>query len=142
MLRSAAAWLLLTWVALSTHAATLALECPKVMAHRPEPTAHTGWTIYSNDPLRLSGADLMYIVDSHLEATLNPDEVRALNDENQSELSVFRIFKHRAQAPFTLICQYGDHAHLARRLPAQVKECTVVRRKSFAEEGEVDVKCL
>lgn len=141
MFRSLAASLLLTWIALPTSASTFALECPKVMVHRPDPAAHPGWAIYSNEPLRLSGADLMYSADSHLESTLDPDEVRALNDEKQSELSIFRISKHRAEAPFTLICQYGVHAQLARQLPRQVKECTVVRRKSFAEEGEVDVKC-
>lgn len=118
------------------------IECPKVMVHRADAAAHPGWTIYSNDPLRLSGADFMYIVDSHLEATLDPDEVRRLNDENQTEVSVFRVSKHRREGPFTLLCEYGDHAQLSRLLPEQVKECTVVRRKSFGEEGAVEVKCV
>lgn len=118
------------------------VECPKVMVHRADAGAHPGWVIYSNEPLRLSGADFMYIVDSHLEATLDPDEVRRLNDESQTEVSVFRVTKHRREGPFTLLCEYGDHAQLIRSIPKQVKECTVVRRKSFGEEGAVEVKCL
>jgi hypothetical protein len=117
------------------------LECPQVMVHRADPAAHPGWAIYSNDPLRLSGADVMYVVDSHLEATLDADEVRRLNDESQTEISVFHVSAHRRQGPFTLVCQYGDHAQLAREIPKQARECTVLRRQFFAEGGAVEVKC-
>jgi hypothetical protein len=92
--------------------------------------------------VRLSGADWMFVVDSHLEATLDPDEVRRLNDESQTEVGVFRVSKHRGEGPFTLLCEYGDHAQLSRLLPAQVEECTVVRRQFFTDEGAVDIKCF
>ena len=144
MFRIAGGMALLCWGALTHPAAASAktkLECPQVMVHRADPTAHPGWKIYSNEPLRLSGADLMYVVDSHLEATLDPDSVKTLSDANQSELSVFHVAKYRGRGPFTLICHYGDHAQLARPLTKEVEECTVVRRKVFSFEGEVDVKC-
>lgn len=143
--RSTGVLLCLAWPGVTCQAAadagTPVLACPTVMVHRADPDAHPGWTIYSNDPLRLSGADFLFVVDGHLEATLDPDEVRVLHDENQTEIRVFRVARHRRKGPFTLLCEYGEHAQLIRPLPTQIEECTVVRRQAFGDEGAVEVRC-
>jgi hypothetical protein len=118
------------------------ISCPAVMAHAPLKDEHRGWNVYSNKPLRLSGADLAYTVDSHLEATLDPDRVDRLNDELWSTASVFQMTKHRRKGPFMLVCHYGVHAQLSRAVPKQVAECVVVRHGRFGpEEGEFEVVC-
>jgi hypothetical protein len=112
------------------------------MAHVPVAEEHPGWAIYSNKPLRLSGADFGYTVDTHLESTLDPDRVDRLNDENLSTASVFQLAKHRRQSPFKLFCQYGIHAMLTRTIPKDVAECLVVHHGRFGpEEGEFKVLC-
>jgi hypothetical protein len=118
------------------------IACPAVMAHVPSKDEHRGWNVYSNKPLRLSGADLAYTVDSHLEATLDPDRVDRRNDELWSTASVFQLTKHRRKGPFMLVCHYGVHARLSRAVPKQLAECVVLRHGRFGpDEGEFEAAC-
>lgn len=117
------------------------LECPQVMAHVPVKSKYPGWFVYSNKPLRLSGADIRFIGDSHLEGTLDPDRVERLNDRDLSIASVFDLLKHRDEKPFSLDCHYGVHAQLSREISDELIECTVIRHVRFGEEGEFKVSC-
>jgi hypothetical protein len=118
------------------------LECPPIMAHEPLKEQHPGWFVYSNRPLRLSGADIAYVVDSHYEATLEPDRVNQLNDDSLSTSSVFQLAKHRSRKPFSLVCHYGVHAQLSRTIPEGIVECIVVHHGRFGDEqGEFKVSC-
>lgn len=119
------------------------LECPNVMAHTVDRTQHPGWTIYSNMPVRLTGADIEYFVDEHYEATFEPDESNRLNDDNLSTAKVFDLTKHREAKDLSLVCHYGVHAQLSRAIPKNIRECTIVHRGRFDEtkEGEFRVFC-
>lgn len=142
LLERLAPWVLGTGSTLGLSAEPMSLACPQVMAHAPIKEQHPGWLVYSNDPLRLSGADIAYVVDSHLEATLEPDAVTALNDANLSTASVFRLGKHRGKGPFSLVCHYGVHAQLSRVIPKGVNECTLVRHGRFDDQdGEFGMSC-
>jgi hypothetical protein len=116
------------------------LICPAVMATHVDKAAHPGWLVYSNEPLRLTGSDIEYVVDGHLEATLDADSEEQLNDEHLSKLSVFRIAAHRSKGPFALVCHYGVHAQLSRAIPRNIKECNVIHHRRFTEV-EFEVSC-
>lgn len=126
----------------SAHAqASSALECPPVLATKVLAEKHPGWSIYDNDPLRLTGADIEYAVDNE-DATLNPDEVRELNDANLSIVQVFRLKAHRRAKHPSLVCHYGVHAQLSRTIPQQAAECTVIQRRQFGpEQFEFEASC-
>ena len=110
-----------------------ALVCPAVMASRIDKSAHSDWAIYSNSPLRLSGADIQFVVDGHLEATLDADEDIRLNDDALSKASIYRLSVHRDAQPFTLVCHYGVHAQLSRNLPRSAQECKVIKHGRFTK---------
>lgn len=116
------------------------LNCPPVMVTQVDKAAHVGWLVYSNQPLRLTGSDIEYAVDGHLEATLDPDGEKQLNDDQLSVSSIFRIANHRSKGPFSLVCRYGVHAQLSRTIPRHIKECIVIRHGRFAEV-EFEVSC-
>ena len=120
-----------------------ALECPEVMVHSVDRSKHPGWEIYSNSPLRLTGADIAFVVDDHLDATLDPDETKRLNDDNLSTAQFFHLAKHRNNRPFSLVCHYGMHAQLSKAIPRNLLECSVVHHERFhdAKEGEFEVFC-
>lgn len=123
-------------------AAKAALECPSVMAHLPVKENYPGWAVYSNKPLRLTGADIEFVVESHLEATLDPDRTTRLNDADLSTVSVFNLLKHRSDKPFTLVCHYGVHAQLSRSIPASFTECTIIQHGRITDDnGEFKVIC-
>lgn len=71
------------------------LQCPSVLSTQVEEEKYTGWEIYCNNPLRLTGADIAY-AEGNLDATLDPNETKRLNDDHLSTLSVyrFRIFNY------------------------------------------------
>lgn len=118
-----------------------ALECPPVLATKVLAEKHPGWSIYDNDPLRLTGADIEYAINNE-DATLNPDEVRELNDANLSVVQVFRLKAHRRAKDPSLVCHYGVHAQLSRAIPQQIAECRVVQRRQFGpEQTEFEASC-
>lgn len=53
---------------------SIALECPPVLATSVVAEKYPGWSVYSNDPLRLTGADIAFVVD-HEDGLLDPDKV-------------------------------------------------------------------
>jgi hypothetical protein len=55
--------------------ATAALECPAVLATKVIAEKYREWSVYSNDPLRLTCADIAYYVDND-DATLDSDARR------------------------------------------------------------------
>jgi hypothetical protein len=118
-----------------------AVECPAVLATRVLAEKYRGWSIYSNDPLRLTGADVYYVAD-HEDATLDPDATEELGDENLSVVQIFRIREHpEAKSPW-LDCHYGVHAQLSRRLPRGAMECKVVHHRRVGEqEIEFEASC-
>ena len=118
-----------------------ALECPPVLATKVLAEKHPGWSIYDNDPLRLTGADIQYAANNE-DATLNPDEVRELNDANLSIVQVFRLKAHRRAKDASLVCHYGVHAQLSRTIPQQTAECRVVQHRQFGpEQFEFEASC-
>ena len=121
--------------------ASIALECPRILATKVLAEKHPGWSIYDNDPLRLTGADIEYTV-ANEDATLNPDEVHELNDANLSIVQVFRLKAHRSAKEPSLVCHYGVHAQLSRAIPQQTAECRVVQRRQFGpEQSEFEASC-
>lgn len=123
-------------------ATPLVLECPQIMAHTPVKEKYPGWTVYSNDPVRLTGADITFVTRDQEDGSLDPDQVVHLNDSNLSVVSVFRLLKHHSKAPFSLVCHYGVHAELIKAIPYRVKECAVVHHMEYgAGEGEFTVSC-
>lgn len=124
--------------------ATEVIECPSVMAHEPVRDAHPGWRVHSSGPARLSGAHIMFVVQSHYEGLLDPASQVRLKDEDQTTLVTFDLASNRRKAPFTLMCLYGEHARLDRVLPRDVRSCQVVHRKYFREtegQGAYTVTC-
>lgn len=119
------------------------LECPNIMAHTVDKNKHPGWSIYSNMPVRLTGADIAYVVDQHYEATLEPDQMDRWNDNNLSTAQVFQLTKHRDAKDLSLVCHYGVHAQLTKAIPGNIRECTVVHRERFDDpkEGEFKAFC-
>jgi hypothetical protein len=119
------------------------LDCPTVMAHTVDKTKHPGWSIYSNMPVRLTGADIAYVVDRHYEATLEPDQTDYWNDDNLSTAQVFQLTKHKGANDLSLVCHYGVHAQLSKAIPAKTRVCTIVHRRRFDEtkEGEYSAYC-
>ena len=120
-----------------------ALECPNIMAHAVEENKHPGWSVYSNMPVRLTGADIAYLVDQHYEATLEPDHTDRWNDDNLSTAQVFQLTKHRDAKDLSLVCHYGVYAQLTKAIPGSIRECTVVHHGRFdgTKEGEFRVFC-
>ncbi len=122
--------------------ASAVLECPPVLATKVLAEKHRGWSIYSNKPLRLTGADIAFAVENE-DATLDPDETKHLDDENLSIVSIFLLAKHREVKKPSLVCHYGVHAQLSRALLPNVVECTVVQRQRFNDlkEFEFEASC-
>lgn len=118
-----------------------ALACPSVLATKVLAQKYRGWWVYSNDPLRLTGADILYYVDNE-DATLDPDATEELSDENLSVVQTFRLGAHpEAKAPL-LVCHYGEHAELRRRVPGKAAECKVVHHRRFGpDEFEFEASC-
>jgi hypothetical protein len=128
----------------SSAVANLPLDCPGVMAHEPVKGAHPGWKVLSDGPARLSGAHVMYVVQSHYEGLLDPVSEVQLGDEAQSTVTTFDIAGNRRKGPFTLICLYGDYAQLMRPLPGEARACQTTRKKFLDEtkgEGAYKVRC-
>jgi hypothetical protein len=120
---------------------SVALECPPVLATRVLAEEHRGWSIYSNDPLRLTGADIAYVVNNE-GATLNPDATRYLSDENLSEVQIFRLAVHPEVTKPWLVCHYGVHAELSRELPRGAVECKIVQHQRFGpQQFEFEASC-
>ncbi|HXH86580.1 MAG TPA: STY0301 family protein [Nitrospira sp.] len=120
---------------------TVALQCPPVLATTVVAKKYRDWSIYSNDPLRLTGADVAYVVD-HEDALLDPDETRQLNDGDLSEVQIFRLTQHRDVKEPELVCHYGVHAQLSRDVPRAAVECKVVHHGRFGpEESEFEASC-
>jgi len=120
---------------------SIALECPPVLATSVVAEKYRGWFVYSNDPLRLTGADIAFFVD-HEDGWLDPDEISHLNDEDLSVVHTFRLVEHRDIEHPMLVCHYGVHAQLSRALPPGAVECTVVQHQRFGpEEFEFEALC-
>lgn len=120
---------------------SVALECPPVLATSVVAEKYRGWSIYSNDPLRLTGADIEFAVD-HEEGLLDPDEIKHLGDANLSVVRIFRLAEHRDVRNPSLVCHHGVHAQLSRELPHGAVECTVVQHERFGpEEFEFEARC-
>ena len=120
---------------------SVALKCPSVLATSVLAQKHRGWSIYSNDPLRLTGADIAIAVENE-EGWLDPDETKHLSDENLSVVHTFRLAKHRDIKNPSLVCHYGVHAELSRELPRGAVECEVVQHQRFGpKEFEFEASC-
>jgi hypothetical protein len=126
-----AVWILTPHVGFTGNLAPV-LECPDALAIKISTEKYPGWFIYSNNPLRLTGADIAYI-SSNEDATLDPDEVKDLNDEDLSVVSVFRLSEHKSAKNPELVCYYGVHAQLSRRIPPVATECSVLEHRRFDE---------
>ena len=117
------------------------LECPPVLATKILADKHPGWSVYANDPLRLTGADILYAVDNE-DATLNPDEVKELSDANLSVVQIFRLRSHGHLEDPWFVCHYGVDAQLSRKLPRHATECRIVQRRQFGpEQSEFEASC-
>ena len=118
------------------------LECPPILATRISIEKYRGWSLYSNNPLRLTGADIAYVSDNE-DATLDPDSTRNLDDQNLSVVSVFRLSEHREARNPELVCYYGIHAQLSRAIPPGATRCSVIHHRQFDElkESEFVASC-
>jgi hypothetical protein len=127
--------------ALAAGGAGASIACPQVMATRVLAGKYRGWEVYSNDPLRLTGADVEYDV-GHEEALLDPDETRDLNDPGLSVAQIFRLKEHAEAKDPWLICHYGEHAQLSREIPRGAVQCEVVHHRSLGQdEIEFEASC-
>lgn len=118
------------------------LACPGVFKTRVVESEHTQWNIYSNNPLRLTGAHILYFCDNE-ECTLDPDETRRLTDDQLSTVQVFRLADHPEAKHPVLVCEYGVHAQLSREIPAHQSQCSVTQHGRFydAVDFEFEVVC-
>ena len=117
------------------------ISCPPVLATRVIAQRHRGWLIYSNNPLRLTAANIAFDGE-HDGGWLEPDETKHLSDENLSVVSSFRLAEHRDLARPSLVCHYGVHAQLSRNLPSGATECKVIKHLRFgANEYEFEASC-
>lgn len=117
------------------------LVCPGVFKTKVVESEHKGWNVYSNNPLRLTGADISYFCDNE-ECTLNPDETRHLNDDRLSTTQIFRLADHREAWKPILVCEYGVHAMLSREIPAHLTLCTVTHHARFDETKEFEFEAV
>lgn len=121
--------------------ASVTLECPHVLATNVVAEKHSGWLIYSNDPLRLTGANIEFYANNE-DAILDPDKTTHLGDENLSVVQTFRLAEHRDIKKPSLVCHYGVHAQLSRELPLGTVECKVVQHQRFGpNEFEFEASC-
>jgi hypothetical protein len=65
-----------------------------------------------------------------------------LSDQNLSVAQTFRLNAHpEAKKPF-LVCHYGVHAELRRRVPTKASECKLVHHQRFGpDEFEFEPSC-
>lgn len=113
------------------------LECPPILASTVSAEKYPGWFIYSNDPLRLTGADIAYVSDNE-DATLDPDTTRHLDDTNLSVVTVFRLSEHPEAKNPMLVCHYGTHAELSRAIPPGATACSIIQHRQFDELKEAE----
>lgn len=118
------------------------LECPGVLKTKVVGSEYNGWNIYSNNPSRLTGADISYSCENE-ECTLDPDETMRLNDDHWSTAQIFRLADHHEAKNPVLICEYGVHAELRREISVHLTQCTITRHARFndAKEFEFEVVC-
>jgi hypothetical protein len=118
------------------------LQCPSVMEVTVAKNKYSAWHIYSNKPLRLTGANIQYAQDNE-EAWLDPVETKELNDDNLSVASTFALARHQAGNDLSLVCHYGVHAQLSRNIPKHMRECKLLQHRRFDElrEAEFEVSC-
>jgi hypothetical protein len=115
--------------------------CPSVLATTVDAGKYSGWSIFSNDPLRLTGVDIE-LAEGDDDAPLEPDETKYLNDEDGSVVQIFRLTRRRTNKQYQLVCHYGEHAQLSRALPASAVECSVVQRQQLVStEYEFGASC-
>lgn len=119
-----------------------ALKCPGSLSTSVNQGAYAGWRVYSNNPLRLTGADISY-VDGGVEATLDPDRRLPLNDEKLSSAGIYNLRSAGRRHVLYLDCHYGEHAQLSRVIPKSMSECRVVHHGRFddAQDFEFEVTC-
>ena len=118
------------------------LRCPGSLSVSVNEKAYPGWEVYSNDPLRLTGADVSYLAGNE-EATLDPQQPVRLNDDRLSTVSVYDLRKAGGRHELYLDCHYGIHAQLSRAIPPSMTECRVVHHGAFDDtrEFEFEVGC-
>jgi len=122
-------------------ATDLKLSCPSVLATQVVTEKHPDWLVYSNDPLRLTGADIA-VSGEHDQGWLEPDETKQMPDENLSLVSIFRLAEHRDIERPSLVCHYGVHAQLSRALPSGTTECKVTKHRRFGpNEYQFEASC-
>jgi hypothetical protein len=104
------------------------------------PTSIRDWSLYSNDPLRLTGADIAYVSDE--DSTLDPDETKQPDDRNLSVIALFHLRRHPGLKNASLVCHYDEHAQLSRALPPGITECAVTRHRQFDENTESEFEAI
>ena len=107
-----------------------AIACPQVLKTVVDQRLFKDWSIYSNDPLHLTGAWVKdnSIPPNHLEGVLDPDSAIELNDDKLSVQSAYRL-PHARDRQLLLQCNYGVHAHLAKALPKTIAQCVFVKHR-------------
>jgi hypothetical protein len=105
------------------------LRCPPVLSVKVNEEKHKGWTIYSNNPLRLSGAWITRSDGGHLDETPETDKTERLNDQSQTLVHIhyLKTFKRRFGEPWNLQCFYGDHAQLTHKIAKALTGCRVLQ---------------
>ena len=132
--------LLLDTATASAGAATASLACPPVLAVDVRADKHPGWSLYSNDPLRLTGADIAFVSDE--DSILDPDETKQPDDRDLSVIALFHLRRHPELKDASLVCHYGEHAQLSRALPPGITECAVTRHRQFDEKTEAEFAAM
>ena len=118
-----------------------ALACPSSFSVAVNKELYTGWFVYSNNPLRLTGADITYSED-HEEAMLDPNDTLRLDDDRLSTVSTFRLPKTWSAIDFNLVCHYGVHAQLSRKIPHSLYECQVIQHGRFNDRTEFEFQAI
>jgi hypothetical protein len=115
------------------------LRCPSSLSVVVNSDLYKGWGVYSNNPLRLTGADISFFdAVTNEEATLDPNETVRLNDRLWSTVSTFLLPRKQGGAVFHLLCNYGEHALLNREIPSSLSECHVTRHGRFNDSTEFE----
>ena len=109
--------------------APASVQCPSIMEVKIDKDAHPGWWVYSNNPLRLTSADIMYV--DVEEALLDPETVEKGTDGKEAMSSIFNLEGQPPSRELVLICHYGIHAELRRSLSKDLKTCRFTRFRQW-----------
>jgi hypothetical protein len=122
------------------------LRCPLMLSSKVNEEKYKGWTISSNNPLRLTGAWITRSDGGHLDETPDPDKTVRLNDRSDTLVRIhyLKTIKRRFGKPWNLQCFYGAHTELTHEIPKALSECQVLQHNIWNEadnENEFEAFC-